>query len=148
MLLLLCLLLECIQHARSAEADDACLSFGVLPRQHLASLLINCIAFLCVISTLPVPQAYVRVVGQDGNRTLPAAPSLLGAALPGTPPLGPLALLVAEPLDACQPLDIGTYAGACGWHTAPSPSKALLLCMRTLSPSVAALLLGVKCAEL
>ena len=63
---------------------------------------------------MPVPQAYLRVFGQDGNRTLPAAPSLLGAALPRTQQLKRLVLLVAEPLDACQPLDNGTYAGACG----------------------------------
>ena len=35
-LLLLCLLVQCVQSAQDAEAYDACLSFGVLAHQHLA----------------------------------------------------------------------------------------------------------------
>ena len=49
-LLLLCLLAQRSQSAWGAEADDACLSFGVLPRQHHAFVLLKCIAFLCVTS--------------------------------------------------------------------------------------------------
>ncbi len=57
----------------------------------------------------------MEVYGQDGNRTLPAAP---GTALPSTALEKKLTLVVAEPLDACQPLVAHSYAGACNERTA------------------------------
>jgi len=61
-------------------------------------------------------QAYVTVYGQDANQTLSAAPSQLGVALPSNPPERRLMLLVAEPLDACEPLANRSYAGCSSDH--------------------------------
>ena len=49
-LLLLCLLAQCSQSAWGAEAGDACLSFGVLPRQHLSLDSLHRMASLSIVS--------------------------------------------------------------------------------------------------
>ena len=58
----------------------------------------------------------MTVYGQDANQTLSAAPSQLGVALPSNPPARRLTLLVAEPLDACEPLANRSYAGCSSGH--------------------------------
>ncbi len=69
----------------------------------------------------------MTVYGQDADQTLSAAPSQLGVALPSNPPERRLTLLVAEPLDACEPLANRSYAGC----SSDCCSPPLFGCLRT-----------------